>query len=306
MANEKQTDAAMDIKAADNAAKNVAEQTKTEQSIENNLSTVKAGKSDASDGCAKSHTNAETASVNDGEASTCAASGESCCGCAEKSASDGSCASEKDIERKYIALSFDDGPNTTTTVEVLDKLEKYGVVATFFVIGDLITDETVPVMKRAHAMGCEYANHSKTHSFMDKLTAEEIKAEVEYTDKMIFEAVGEHTHYFRPPYIVVNDTMFDNIDLPFICGCGAKDWEPPTSVEERAEGIISQMKNGAITLLHDMTGNEKTVQALDTIIPTLLEQGFTFVTVSDVFRLTGVKPKKHIVYSVTTQEGENA
>ena len=54
-----------------------------------------------------------------------------------------------------IALTFDDGPNTDTTPLVLDKLEEHGIVASFFVIGNNITDESAEVMKRAYNMGCD-------------------------------------------------------------------------------------------------------------------------------------------------------
>ena len=49
---------------------------------------------------------------------------------------------EMSEEVKYIALTFDDGPNSTTTNEVIDKLEKYGIVASFFLVGNNIDDES--------------------------------------------------------------------------------------------------------------------------------------------------------------------
>ena len=118
---------------------------------------------------------------------------------------------------KVIALTFDDGPNTDTTPLVLDKLEEHGIVASFFVIGNNITDESAEVMKRAYNMGCDIENHSQSHPDMTKMTAEEIKAEIDFTSDKVEEAVGERPQFFRPPYIAVNQTMFDVIDKPFIC-----------------------------------------------------------------------------------------
>ena len=66
-----------------------------------------------------------------------------------------SCVSADKPADKLVALSFDDGPNSEMTELVLDKLEKHGVVASFFVIGQLITDETAPTLKRMVDMGCE-------------------------------------------------------------------------------------------------------------------------------------------------------
>lgn len=90
---------------------------------------------------------------------------------------------------KVIALTFDDGPNTDTTPLVLDKLEEHGIVASFFVIGNNITDESAEVMKRAYNMGCDIENHSQSHPDMTKMTAEEIKAEIDFTSDKVEEAV---------------------------------------------------------------------------------------------------------------------
>ena len=203
---------------------------------------------------------------------------------------------------KYIALTFDDGPNTTTTNEVLDKLEKHGVVASFFLIGNNITDESAEVVKRAYEMGCEINNHSRSHSDMTTLTAEDIQAEYQYVDDKVFEITGEHTKFFRPPYIAVHQIMFDNIDVPFIAGIGASDWEEKVTAERRAKAILKQAKDGDIILLHDMAGNSQTVEALDTIIPELKAQGYKFVTVSELFKAKGIDPDMEKVYTNVTQQ----
>ncbi len=203
---------------------------------------------------------------------------------------------------KYIALTFDDGPNTTTTNEVLDMLEKHEIVASFFLIGDNINDDSAKSVKRAYDMGCEINNHSRTHSDMTTLTAEEIQAEYEYVDDKVFEITGEHTKFFRPPYISVHQIMFDNIDVPFIAGIGANDWDDRITAEKRAKTILKQAKDGDIILLHDAEGNSMTVEALDTIIPELKAQGYKFVTVSELFKAKGIDPDMEKVYTNVTQQ----
>ena len=93
----------------------------------------------------------------------------------------------------YVALSFDDGPNNTTTPQMLDVLEAFDAPASFFVIGQYINDSTAGQMKRAVSMGCEIQNHSYTHSFMSELTPEEVKSEIERTDALIEKYVGATT-----------------------------------------------------------------------------------------------------------------
>ena len=211
---------------------------------------------------------------------------------------------EMSEEVKYIALTFDDGPNSTTTNEVIDKLEKYGIVASFFLVGNNIDDESAKAVKRAYDLGCEIDNHSRTHSNMTELSAEEIKAEYDYTDGKVYEITGEHTKFFRPPYIAVHQIMFDNIDVPFIAGIGANDWEDRVTAEMRARMILKQAKDGDIILLHDAEGNSMTVEALDTIIPELQKQGNKFVTVTELFRAKGIKPDMEKVYTNVMQKNQ--
>lgn len=205
------------------------------------------------------------------------------------------------MSRKVIALTFDDGPNTVTTPQVLGKLAKYGIVASFFLVGDSISDESAAVAKRAFEMGCEINNHSKSHAAFPQLSGEQMKAEIEFTNERIIGITGAAPAFFRPPYIAVSEEMFDYIDLPFIAGVGAEDWLDEVSAEERAQRILAQAKDGTIILLHDSEGNFRTVDALDSIIPALLEQGYEFVTVTDLFKAKGITPKRGIVYSNVMQ-----
>ncbi len=191
-------------------------------------------------------------------------------------------------EKKYIALTFDDGPNTTTTNEVLDVLEQYGIKGSFFLIGNNINAESEKSVKRAYDMGCDIGNHSKSHPYMNEMSVDEIKAEIEYVDNYILEITGEKPKFFRPPYIAINNTMFDTIDLTFISGFGCNDWDDKVTAERRAKVIIRQAQDGGIILLHDAQGNSKTVEALHTIIPELQAQGYEFVTLTELFEIKGV------------------
>ena len=124
---------------------------------------------------------------------------------------------------------------------------------------------------------------------MTKMSAEDIRAEIDFVREKVRDITGEDTKFFRPPYIAVNDGMYDAIDMPFICGVGCNDWEDSVSAEERAERTLKQVKDGTIVLLHDMQGNSKTVEALKTIIPTLKDEGYEFVTVSELFEAKGIE-----------------
>ena len=207
------------------------------------------------------------------------------------------------MQKKLCALTFDDGPNTEITPLVLEKLKKHGVIASFFLVGNNINAESEKIVKAAFDMGCEICNHSKTHSAFPALSAEEMRAEIEYTSSEIERITGRKPRFFRPPYIAVSGEMYDNIDLTFIAGIGAKDWLPEVTAKQRADMILGQIEDGAVILLHDMEENIQTVEALDIIIPALKDE-YEFVTVSELFDRAGVVPKKGIVYSFTSQTTE--
>lgn len=199
-------------------------------------------------------------------------------------------------DQKLVALTFDDGPTIGITDQVLDVLQENGVVASFFLIGQQITDETRYLVKRAHDMGCSIENHSKTHQSMPKQSRQEIVEEIQYTTDLIEEITGEKPEFFRPPFIDYDQKMYDLIDLGFICGYGCEDWLPTVTAQERIDRVLHDANPGFIILLHDMTDNTNTVEAIKTIIPELKKQGYEFVTVRDLFQKSGIKPQRNVIY----------
>ncbi len=197
---------------------------------------------------------------------------------------------------KYISLTFDDGPNLGddhTMNDMLDLLEKNDVVGSFFLIGNKINDENAKVIKRAFDMGCDIENHSWTHPAMPELTKEEMIEEYEKCDQAIIKITGKKPEFFRPPYIAVNDLMHQVIPTPFIQGHGCKDWEPDVSAEERIKMLEEGTKDGVLYLLHVMEGNINTLKALEYLIPKLKKDGYTFVTVPEMFRIKGISFQGH-------------
>lgn len=203
--------------------------------------------------------------------------------------------------KKLVALTFDDGPNLTTTMEILDLIEQYGITASFYVVGNNINSETEKAMQRAVKLGCEIENHSHTHSAMTEFTAEQMLEEIGCTSDKIEAAVGRRPKFFRPPYIAFNQLMYDTIDLTFICGNGAEDYNDEVSAEERYRRIMEQVCDGMVILLHDSEGNFRTVEAVKMLIPKLLEEGYEFVTTTQLFKGKGVTPQKNTIYTNVLQ-----
>ena len=205
-----------------------------------------------------------------------------------------------------IALTFDDGPNTMITPQVLDTLQENGAVGTFFLIAQNITPESAEVVRRAVAMGCDIENHSLTHGFMDEMSPETIQAEVQACTDSIVEITGRAPEFFRPPFIRVSQDMYDNIPLTFICGVGCEDWVPEVPVQDRIDRVLANAEDGQIVLLHDMQGNQNTADALKVIIPELKKRGFGFVTVAELFRRKGITPVHGRLYSNVFQTEDRA
>lgn len=197
-----------------------------------------------------------------------------------------------------ISLTFDDGPNTVTTPRVLDVLEEFEVKASFFLVGSSINDESARMIERQVKDGCSVECHSWTHTAFPNLSALEMMDEVNRTNELIERYAGEKPVFFRPPYIALNQLMYDSIKMPFISGVGVDDWKIEKSAAEKAKGILENACDGQIVLLHDMSGNSTTVEALRIVIPELLKRGAEFFTVRELFDKCGVDPmKKNTIWS---------
>ncbi len=195
---------------------------------------------------------------------------------------------------KFIALTFDDGPSTLTP-QVLDLLEQYDATATFFVIGNQVDVTTEPIIRRAVELGCEIGNHSFTHPYMTRLSAQEQDEQAKKTSAAV-EQYAPTPKYFRPPYMDANETTHNIVPQIFIGGYCPSDWDLNVGVEERINGLLENARDGLIFILHDFKDNNGTPKALKTVIPTLQSQGYGLISVEELFIIKGVEPKKGIIY----------
>ncbi len=206
---------------------------------------------------------------------------------------------EPPVQKKLCALTFDDGPSSDPelTPLVLDKLKTYGVVATFFLVGENMDDSTKTVIDRMVAEGHEIGNHSWTYGDMAGLSDDEVKKSVNDTTRSIQKYAGVTPAFFRPPNLSTSRTMYRAIDLPFASGVAAGDWPGGggDSVENIMKKLDGGIKDGVIILLHDVQPKpHPTPEALDTLIPKLIKEGYEFVTLSELFKRKGVIPDSEI------------
>lgn len=184
-----------------------------------------------------------------------------------------------------VALTFDDGPDPRFTPEILNILEREGVPATFFVVGEAMAAYP-DVVKRAADGGFEIANHTYTHTLAGALTPKEIRQEITRTSDLIRQMTGQEPRYLRPPrgeltghFILEARRQGLRIPLWTIRVERAEVKTP----EALARRIVEETENGHIILLHDGRLDRRlTVQALPLIISGLKERGFAFVTLDEL------------------------
>ena len=188
---------------------------------------------------------------------------------------------EIDPDKPMIALTFDDGPSAHTD-RLLDIFARYGGKGTFFVIGNLI-DGRKSTVKRIVREGHEIGNHSWNHRQLTNLTVEEINDQIMMTRAKIYDTVGIDSLIMRPPYGACNDAVKAvgaDVGVSFVnWSVDTLDWKSKNAVAVRKE-IMNSVSDGAIILCHDL--HKTTVDAMETVIPELIEKGYQLVTVSEL------------------------
>ncbi|MBR6538161.1 MAG: polysaccharide deacetylase family protein [Lachnospiraceae bacterium] len=203
---------------------------------------------------------------------------------------------------KLVAFTFDDGPlpyaDDSTAMRILKTYEKYGQTATFFYWGERINDASAPEMKFAQSIGCEAGNHTFTHCPLTEKTVEEMKDELKKTSDAVENVLGVAPKLMRLPYLASNETVTATVDYPMInCSADSRDWDNATT-EEIIQRIMDVEAAGelenAIILMHEPYAT--TAAAVEYLIPTLMEKGYRFVSVSELAKQNGVELQKHTIY----------
>lgn len=186
-----------------------------------------------------------------------------------------------DPNKKYIALTFDDGPSDKTTPKVLEILKSQNVPATFFMLGQQV--ERFPqIAKQIKDEGHELGDHSYSHPNLVELSEEEIRNQIENTEIAIYKATGALPKTVRPPYGSVNTAIAPIIGLPISqWSIDSLDWKTHNAQKITTE-IRNHAFNGGIVLMHDI--HPETVEALPTVINNLRKDGYEFLTLSQILR----------------------
>lgn len=188
-------------------------------------------------------------------------------------------------------LTYDDGPNPSTTPELLDMLAREGVHATFFVIDRHITDETAPIVRRMFAEGHAVALHSASRKHMLASAPDLARTLAEWADHIESLAGARPCRAFRPHAGWRGGEMYRGVreaDYRLV-GWGWMlwdfDWGRGRAADRTVARLATRVSAGDIVVMHD--GDEsaprkpqpQTVDATGRLIRALRERGFNFGTI---------------------------
>ncbi|SFL81563.1 Peptidoglycan/xylan/chitin deacetylase, PgdA/CDA1 family [Paenibacillus sp. 1_12] len=193
---------------------------------------------------------------------------------------------------RQAALTFDDVPDTTFTVQILDILKSYGVKATFFVVGNRAAAHP-EIVRRIHDEGHIIGSHSYTHPNLSKTSDANFRDEIQRTEEVLSSITGSKPKLFRPPY--------GNVTEPQILWLASQkyhiinwnvdslDWKG-LNADQVADNVLGHVVPGAVILQHGAGGEGEnlagTVQALPRIIEKLQEAHIELVTIPQLFHIS--------------------
>ena len=196
--------------------------------------------------------------------------------------------------KPMVALTFDDGPNPSSTGRILDTLVKYNAAATFFDLGSLV-EKYPQVVKREEEVGCEVGSHTYSHLNLNNLTAAGVVEEINKSKKAFENVLGHDVTLVRPPYGNANEIVKSNIHYPLInWNVDTLDWK-----SKNKDAIVNEVRkignlDGKIVLMHSIY--ETTADAVEVIVPELLDKGYQLVTVSELAKYKGVSLQSGVKY----------
>ena len=189
-------------------------------------------------------------------------------------------------DQKLVSISFDAAWGNEDTQQLIDILGQYKVPATFFVVGEWV-DKYPESVKALHDAGHEVMDHSNTHAHYPQLSADQVVADLNACNDKIEKVTGVRPTLVRLPYGDYDDSSVNAVRSigmePIQWDVDSLDWKD-LEAGEITRRVTSKVQPGSIVLFHNAALH--TPEALPTIIQTLLQEGYTFVPISQII-LTG-------------------
>ncbi len=187
-----------------------------------------------------------------------------------------------------VALTFDDGPRSSTTGPLLDGLALREVPATFFLVGSRIPGNE-DLVRRMAAEGHQIGIHTYDHVELKGLSRRDFDLQVGKTRALIASLAGEGNYWLRPPYGLLDKNAESWCGGPVILwSVDPEDWKDK-DIDRIVAAVTEHVSDGDIILLHDLFPSS--AQAALRIVDALLARGYCFVTVEQLMAERGVTPE---------------
>lgn len=220
----------------------------------------------------------------------------------EENTADGVDVSDIKPTDKLLAITFDDGPSDETTPVVLDALKDVGGHGTFFVVGSRV-ESNAEALKRASDEGNEIGIHTWNHPDLTTLSEEDMHKEIDDTADAIEAVTGIRPTLVRPPYGAADENVMKTLDNPLIIwSVDSEDWRSRNADAVYNE-IMKYAYDRSIILVHDIY--DTSVEGASRAIHDLSEQGYRFVTVSELMKANGIDLTGHAKYFDGKKRGDN-
>lgn len=183
------------------------------------------------------------------------------------------------LEKKKVALTFDDGPSPGYTEDLLDGLKERNVKATFFLIGQK-AEANPELVRRIALEGHVIGNHSYSHINLGVLSDEKACDQISHTNQIICDITGTVPQYLRSPFGSTHKNLDCKMDMiEVLWDVDPRDWDIQNTAKI-VNRVVSKVQDGDIILLHD--GYDSSTAAAFQIIDTLEAEGYEFVTVDEL------------------------
>lgn len=199
-----------------------------------------------------------------------------------------------DPSKPMVALTFDDGPQSSVGNRIMDVLNQYNGKATFFMVGERVASHAAEV-QRMVAEGHEVANHTMNHKYLQKLGAAEIQSQVAKGNDAIEAVCGVRPTILRLPGGNHNATVRANTHMPMIqWSIDTLDWKT-RNADKTVAAVLDHVKDGDIILMHELYSQSG--DAAVRLIPELTNRGYQLVTVSEMAAAKGQALEAGKIYS---------
>jgi peptidoglycan-N-acetylglucosamine deacetylase len=196
---------------------------------------------------------------------------------------------------KAVALTFDDGPSSIYTPQIISLFRRFQARGTFFVLGHKV-EQTPWLVQALLKYGNEVGNHSFSHPRLTETGQVSREQELERTAvNLNLLGCPQPQRLFRPPYSAYDDRLKAYLAHTrrrlVLWSIDSGDWRG-LSAPAIIKNVLSRVRNGAIIIFHDsdekaQADRHPTVEALKIILPALKAAGYRMVTVSELLHLRG-------------------